>query len=173
MKILITGGSKSGKSAFAERVALLLSGEGPVLYIATMKVKSAEDYDIVHRHEQYRRGKPFTVIEREKDFGTLSFPKSNVALIEDLPNFLANEMFDGGSVERIESGIRHVASMVDHLIIITNEIDSDGIRYAEDTRVYMSELGKLNAMCAAWCDRVVECVAGIPVTLKGEPLRCS
>jgi len=59
------------------------------------------------------------------------------------------------------------------LIIITNEIDSDGFRYAEDTRVYMSELGKLNAMCGAWCDRVVECVAGIPVTLKGEPLRCS
>lgn len=173
MNILVTGGSKSGKSAFAEHLALQLSGGTPVLYIATMKASSDEDFAIVRRHEVYRRDKPFMVVEREKDLEGLVFPKRKVILIEDLPNLVANEMFDGGSVERIESGIRHIASLTDNLILITNETDSDGIRYAEETRTYMCELGRINIECATWCDLVIECVAGIPVTLKGEPLRCS
>ncbi len=173
MNILVTGGSKSGKSAYAERTALQLSGGMPVLYVATMKARSVEDFAIVRRHEAYRRGKPFIVVEQEKDLASLAFQKSKVVILEDLPNLVANEFFDGGSIERIESGIRHVASMAEHLILITNEIDSDGLRYTDKTCAYMRELGRLNAACATWCDLVVECVAGIPVTLKGEPLRCS
>jgi adenosylcobinamide kinase/adenosylcobinamide-phosphate guanylyltransferase len=173
MNILVTGGNKSGKSAYAERTALQLSEGTPVLYIATMKAKSDEDFAIVRRHEAYRRGKPFNVIEQEMDLETLVFQKCKVAMLEDLPNLVANEIFDGGSVGRIESGIRHIASMTEHLILITNEIDSDGIRYTDETQVYMRELGRINAACAVWCDRVIECVVGIPLILKGEPLRCS
>ena len=57
MKILICGGSKSGKSAFAERIALRLPS--PHYYVATMIATDEEDRDRIRRHKAGAAAFPF------------------------------------------------------------------------------------------------------------------
>lgn len=55
-----------------------------------------------------------------------------------------------------------------HLIVVTNELFSDGGDYDRDTLRYLEVLAGLNRTLAARADRVVEVVCGIPVVWKGE-----
>ena len=64
MLILVTGGSGSGKSAFAEQKAVSLAAGGELVYLATMQVYGEEGKKKVERHRQLRRGKGFETIER-------------------------------------------------------------------------------------------------------------
>lgn len=167
MIILLTGGSKSGKSSLAERLCAQLRQGGALHYIATMKVVDAEDRAVVRRHQKMREGKGFVVSECESDFSTLPVSKNATVLVEDLPNALANAMFGHGEVERLFPSIEHLALHAKHLILITNEIASDGIRYDTCTEDYIHKLGALNCACARMADTVAEVVAGIPILLKG------
>lgn len=167
MIILLTGGSKSGKSSLAERLCTKLRDAGPLCYIATMKVVDAEDRAVVQRHQAMREGRGFIVSECEGDFSVLSIPPNATVLLEDLPNALANAMFGDGDIERLFPSIERLAHTARHLILITNELSSDGIRYDDCTNAYIRALGKLNSQCAGIADAVIEVVAGIPVMLKG------
>ena len=53
-----------------------------------------------------------------------------------------------------------------HIIIVTNEVFSDGVDYDEATKSYIRLLGKLNVRLAGLADCVTEVVFGIPVTIK-------
>ena len=55
---------------------------------------------------------------------------------------------------------------VKHLVVVTNEIFSDGESYSKETRAYQENLGKINQAMADMADEVVEVVAGIPVFHK-------
>ena len=167
MNILVTGGSKCGKSSFAEKLALRLASDRFVLYIATMKSVDEEDMSIVRRHRVWRREKPFLVFEQEKNLERLVLPENRVILLEDLPNLIANEMFDGGCADLIVRQLKHVSLQTDNLILVTNEIDADGRTYSDEVRHYMEKTGEINRKCAAWCDIVVECISGCPFILKG------
>ena len=63
MLILVTGGSGSGKSAFAEQKAVSLAAGGELVYLATMQVYGEEGKKKVERHRQLRRGKGCETIE--------------------------------------------------------------------------------------------------------------
>ena len=63
MRILITGGSKSGKSRLAERTAEALAANGPCYYLATMIPKDEEDRKRILTHQVQRAGKPFVTVE--------------------------------------------------------------------------------------------------------------
>ena len=54
------------------------------------------------------------------------------------------------------------------LVIVTNQVGSDGIAYAEGTAAYIEQLGIINRDIAVLADCVIECVYGIPLALKGE-----
>ena len=72
----------------------------------------------------------------------------------------------------IEAKIVHeiavLASQVKDLILVTNDVFSDGIQYSEETMNYMELLGKINQKLFQIADRAVEVVCGIPLILKGE-----
>lgn len=170
MMIVLTGGSKCGKSSLAEKLLLRLGQEDVegMVYLATMQVIDGEDQRIVQRHQRIRAGKGFAVVEQCRSLDTLDLPPETALLLEDAPNVLANEMFGGGGPTCALKGILHLHQHCRHLIIVTNEVGSDGFSYAPETTQYIDELGKLNQALAKAADCVAEVVLGIPQLLKGK-----
>ena len=188
MITLVLGGSGSGKSAYAEH---LLDGKTNKYYIATMQVYDAEGEKKVARHRRLRAGKGFVTIEQPRDIGEVDFSKraqqameppdragQNVterprcALLECMSNLVANEMFREGGfhpevAEKITEGVKNLLSQAKHVVIVTNEIFSDGILYEEESEQYKKELGQINQKLAEMAEEVVEVVYGIPVWHKG------
>ena len=169
MMILLTGGSKCGKSSLAEKLLLRLGADArAMVYVATMQVIDSEDQRIVQRHQRVRAGKGFSVVEQCRDLDTMELPPGAALLLEDVPNVLANEMFGGGGPARALQGILHLQQHCRHLIAVTNEVGSDGLPYAPETMQYIDELGILNQALARAADCVAEVVLGLPQLLKGE-----
>lgn len=194
MITLVTGGSGSGKSAYAE--SLLYSCEGIRYYIATMQIYDAEGEKKVERHRKLRAGKGFLTIESPMNVGKIRFEcageseqaqyrqeaerkvqgssEKKSALLECMSNLTANEMFtkDGMKseeevVEKIVSEIQTLSRKLDNLVIVTNNVFEDGVIYDAGTMEYLRALGRINAALARLADRVAEVVVGIPVELKG------
>lgn len=194
MITLVTGGSGSGKSAYAE--SLLSSCEGIRYYIATMQIYDAEGEKKVERHRKLRAGKGFLTIESPMNVGKIRFAcageseqeqyrqeaerkvqgssEKKSALLECMSNLTANEMFtkDGMKseeevVEKIVSEIQTLSQKLDNLVIVTNNVFEDGVIYDAGTMEYLRALSRINAALAHLADRVAEVVVGIPVELKG------
>ena len=167
MIVLVTGGSGCGKSKWAEKLVASLPTENRV-YIATMQVYDAESVKRVERHRAQRADKGFRTIECEKDLASADIAEGSVVLLEDLVNLMANEMFDGGDVSRIVPALNILAKKCSHLVMITNDVFSDGIDYEESTQEYIRQLAQINNAAAQIADCVVEVVYSIPVCVKGE-----
>lgn len=172
MMILVTGGSKCGKSSAAEG---LLSGfTGEKYYIAAMEPYGEEAQRAIARHREMRRGKGFITIERPRDIGGLILPDNGLprcALLECLTTLCANEMFSPAGItdpsDRLTAGLKSLSEQVERLVVVTNEVAADGIEYPAGTMEYIRIMSRLNARAAALADTVIECVCGIPLTLKG------
>jgi len=167
MIVLVTGGSGCGKSTWAEQLVSSLPEENRV-YIATMQVYDDESVKRVERHRAQRADKGFRTIECEKDLASADIEEGSVVLLEDLVNLMANEMFDGGDVSRIVPALNELAKKCSHLVMITNDVFSDGIEYAESTQEYIRQLAEINKAAAQMADHVVEVVYSIPTQVKGE-----
>lgn len=171
---MITGGSGSGKSAFAE--GLLVSyrdkdTDAPLIYIATMVPYGEETKRKIIRHRGMRAGKGFQTLECYQNLKELAIPENSGILLECLSNLTANEMYmDGGAKEDTKNavieGIRHLTDLSSHVVVVTNEVNSDINGYSQETKAYQKALGTVNVALAAMADRVTEVVYGIPITVK-------
>ncbi|MBQ1440596.1 MAG: bifunctional adenosylcobinamide kinase/adenosylcobinamide-phosphate guanylyltransferase [Clostridia bacterium] len=173
MTILITGGSKCGKSLIGEK--LLSSWSLSKYYIATMLPYGVEAREAIARHRQMRKGKGFETVERYTDIGGLSFPDNCGIMLECMGNLLANEMFEANEpdpCEKIISGIKKLSACAGLIIIITNQVDSDGAEYSKETMLYIKNMGIINSSLAQISDCVIESVFGIPVSVKGGIPEC-
>ena len=194
MITLVTGGSGSGKSAYAE--SLLSSCEGIKYYIANMQIYDAEGEKKVERHRKLRAGKRFLTIESPMNVGKIEFAcageaeqaqyrqeaerkvqgssEKKSALLECMSNLTANEMFTKDGIKSAEEVVGKIVSemqilsqKLDNLVIVTNNVFEDGVIYDAGTMEYLKALGRINAALARLADRVAEVVVGIPVELKG------
>ena len=165
MFTLITGGSASGKSAFAEEHVLKLSGQR--IYVATMEPFGAEDR--IEKHRCQRAGKGFATVERCTNLAGLPLPTDANVLLECLGNLTANELYSsqGGGPGAVLAGVESLLFRCAHLTVVTNEVCSGGTDYAGDTLTYMKELAHINRILAAQADLVAEVVCGLPNVLKG------
>lgn len=172
MIVLLTGGSGCGKSTYAEQLISAMPRENRV-YIATMQVYDEESVRRVARHRAQRADKGFTTVECPKDLASAHIAPGSTVLLEDLPNLLANEIFDGGDPARILPALRTMASKCANLIMVTNDVFADGNQYESSTREYMRLLAQLNAEAGKLADVAAEIVYSIPVFLKGAlPCDC-
>lgn len=179
MLVLITGGSGSGKSAYAEDYITKLSKDCRKYYIATMQVYDEEGQEKVFKHQKMREGKGFLTIEQSTEIHQAvdkmekNTTVENIALLECISNLVANEMFREGQIRNctlvkksIIGGIEELLKTVKDFIIVTNNVFEDGITYDETTTNYISAIGEINQELAKIADKVIEVVVGIPIIVK-------
>lgn len=170
MLTIVTGGSGSGKSAFAEDKVLTF-GEAQRVYIATMHPFDEESHKRIERHRKMRAGKGFETVECYTGLKDVKLPSGCVVLLECMSNLVANEMFEEQgaheqTVKDIMSGIDELVRQAAHVVIVTNEIFSDAVVFDKEMASYLEYLGKINQAVALRANEVVEVVYGIPVYQK-------
>ena len=175
MLILVTGASGSGKSGFAENAAMRFGTR--VAYIAAMKPDGADAQKRIERHRAMRCGKGFHTVERYTDIKSLDV--RTPAILECLPNLLANEMFSpegcgaDSAEDEIAEGIKILAAKCKNLVVVTDEVGADGVTYGAETEKYKKILGSLNRRTARAADEVYEVVCGVPMKIKQEGRSCT
>lgn len=175
MMTLITGGSGSGKSAFAEGYALSMP-HSHAYYLATMEVKDGESRKRVQRHRENRKDGNWRTLEYPRDVAAATShlkESHSVLLLECMSNLVANEMYREGGMEtaahctaQISQDIRTLAAKTDHLVIVTNDVFGDGCAIDPGLREYLRALGEINQQLAKDAEEVIEVVVGIPVYWK-------
>ncbi|MBR7012253.1 MAG: bifunctional adenosylcobinamide kinase/adenosylcobinamide-phosphate guanylyltransferase [Muribaculaceae bacterium] len=164
--ILITGGQRSGKSRYAEELALSLA-DCPV-YVATAHVWDEEFRERVRRHQE-RRGPQWTNIEEEKYLSRQDLT-GRVAVIDCVTLWLTNFFFENQDVDNtLEAVKREFDQFTAHdgtYIFVTNEIGSGGVSVDAVQRRFTDLQGWMNQYIASHADEVILMVSGIPVTVK-------
>ena len=169
MMIMITGGSGSGKSSYAEDCITKISKNCKKYYIATMQVFDEEGKQRIERHKNMRSGKNFKTIEQPCNVENaiekmdIKDPSKRTVLLECMSNLLANEMFSDETIQdrhmimdKIIDGIRQLKNEVRNLVIVTNNVFEDGINYEEGTMEYLRAIGSVNKKLADMADEVIE-----------------
>ena len=163
---IVTGGSASGKSEYAEN---LVPNTGSRVYLATMEPFGAEAETRIARHRKLREGKGFETIECPVNIEkVLEACRGKQVLLEDLPNLVANEMFSSHahSIAGIAEQILDLAHISESLICVTGILTADGRKYDESTMKYLKELAAIERTLAAHADRVIEVACGRGSELK-------
>lgn len=168
---LITGGERSGKSAYAEAEALRLSPQPE--YIATARIWDEEFAERVRRHQE-RRGPEWTNIEEEKALSRHELSGRTV-LIDCVTLWATNFFFDleqdiDRALQEMKAELERLFAQGAHFILVTNEIGLGGVPMDAVQRRFTDLQGWINQYIAARADRVTLMVCGIPVPVKGVPL---
>lgn len=172
MMILIFGGASSGKSRYAEYRLAKLSGS-PKIYAATSEIFDDEMKERVKVHQAMRADKGFMTIEKPRDLRAAKFPAGSSLMIESLTAWTANEMFTSDGVktpghvaEKILADLSVIRENVRDIVIVADDIFSDGGEYDSLTENYVRTLADLLVKIAAVSDEVTEISAGMPITYK-------
>ena len=164
--ILITGGARSGKSRYAEELALSLS-KTPV-YVATAHVWDDEFREWVKKHQE-RRGPEWTNIEEEKQLSKLNLT-GRVAVIDCITLWCTNFFFELQNVDKALDDLkREFNQFTAHdatYIFVTNEIGMGGVSENAVQRKFTDLQGWMNQYVASQADEVILMVSGIPVKVK-------
>lgn len=126
MLYMIFGGSGSGKSEYAEDLAVKLC-PGEKIYLATLQDIDEEMEKRIEDHKTMRKGKHFTTVEQGLALETLDVSGQKLVLLECMTNLLANEMYSPKAQKEepvsdyIMKGIRHIKDQVENLIVIAQD----------------------------------------------------
>ena len=169
MIYLITGGERSGKSRYAQKLALELS-EHPV-YVATAR-KWAGNFEKRIQKHQSERGVQWDNIEEEKHIGNLDL-KNKIVVIDCvtlwLTNFFTDTKYDiETSLTQAKTEFDKIKSMNGTFIFVTNEIGMGVHAGTEIGRKFVELQGWMNQYIAKNVDKVILMVSGIPVIIKNE-----
>ncbi len=163
----ITGGQRSGKSSFAQDMALKNSSK-PV-YLATSRIWDEEHKKRIDRHKA-DRDERWENIEEEKFLSKHNL-SGKVVLIDCITLWLTNFYFDNNS--NIDLSLAEAQKEFDaiikqdaHFIIVTNEIGLGGMPENEIQRKFTDLQGWMNQHIASLADEVYFMVSGIPMKVK-------
>jgi len=167
---LITGGERSGKSRFAQEMAMK---ETPTpVYLATARVWDDEFRLRIERHQR-DRGEQWTTIEEEKFLSRHELAGRTV-VIDCVTLWLTNFFCDAGNDCPLDDILREAREEFDrftrhaaHYIFVSNEIGMGGVPIDPVQRRFTDLQGWMNQYIAARADEVVLMVSGIPVGVKG------
>ena len=192
--ILVTGGQRSGKSTYAEKLALELAAGEQAVYMATSRIWDEEFAHRVQLHKD-RRGPQWINLEEEKYLGRHNVA-GRVVLIDCVTLWSTNFFFDlstedslpdnaGGAVttmsaqqaqdsatlvertlQQIKAEFEKFTAQDATFVFVTNEIGLSGVSENKVQRQFTDLLGWLNQYIASKADEVVFMVSGIPMKIK-------
>jgi len=179
---LVLGGARSGKSAYAERLARESGKE--VVYLATSRAGDAEMAARIDHHRERRPAHWQTVEEELALAASLrAYCAANrIVLVDCLTLWLSNLLFsDGrewpevGSIalpERFHTERAALLALLDgdtpgNIVFVSNEVGMGIVPWGAVSRCFADEAGRLNQDVAARVERVVFVAAGLPLLLKG------
>lgn len=178
MKVLVIGGSKSGKSMLGQDIAKAFEKkDGELYYLATMKPYDKEDLNRIANHLQDRKDYGFTTIEEGLDMKKVSVEISaeDTVLLDSITSLVTNSMFRGKDffdriVEETVEGVNSICEKAGNVVIVSDYVFSDGIVYDSYTEAFRRELGTVNRRLSELSDVVIECSYGNVIYHKGEGL---
>lgn len=181
--ILVTGGDKSGKSAFAEDLAKKVNGN--VLYIATAKVTDEEMEHRILKHKQ-RRPEHWDTLESYINLAEKieeAEKKYNCILLDCITLLLTNLIFEYNKTDDIENmdfielenkivkELEEIAEICSisksEIIIVTGEIGLGIVPIDKLSRYFRDIIGNVNQILAKKANEVYFVVSGIPMKIKG------
>lgn len=174
--VLVTGGSRSGKSGYAQRLAESLAERK--LFVATCPVLDEELRGRVERHRAERAGRGWDTAEEQTALAGVLRAHADypVILIDCLTLWVNNRMFhaEQAGISLTEDDIRDAAldllaacrATVGTVILVTNEIGMGIIPDNAQARRFRDLAGRCNQTVAAGADEAVLLVSGLPLILK-------
>ncbi|ARD48750.1 hypothetical protein SporoP37_11710 [Sporosarcina sp. P37] len=182
----ISGGVRSGKSAYAEHL-LVNQAAGRLVYIASGKATDAEMKQRIDKHKEDRRHANWQTIEQPVNLHEVLplLRSGDLVLWDCLTTWLANELYEGfeegrpcvhrpGCLEqkqqRLLHTIRQMKEIVSQLVIVSNEVLDEWPQYEEETELYRQTIGRLHQNIVEIADTAIEMDHGIPIVWKGAPL---
>lgn len=165
--VLITGGQRSGKSGYAQKLALKLDG-APV-YLATSRVWDDEFRRRVLRHKA-DRGAEWTNIEEDK-YPSRHSLEGRTVVIDCVTLWCTNFFFDNDSdvdlsLRQLKEEFDRLTAQEAYFIFVTNEIGMGGVSPDALQRRFTDLQGWFNQYVASHADEVILMVSGIPVKIK-------
>jgi len=165
--IFITGGARSGKSRYAQQLALERTGN-PV-YVATARIWDAEFKDRVDRHQKNRDHR-WTLLEEEKWLSRLPLD-GKVAVIDCvtlwITNFFSDLKYDiDACLAACNAELEALLRRDTTLLVISNEIGMGLHADTESGRKFTDLQGWINQSFAAKADEVIFMVSGLPLKVK-------
>lgn len=193
---IVTGGSGSGKSAYAEElicqghVRQKVAGSQPagkLIYIATMVPRGEETRLKIKRHRDMRDDKGFVTIECSTnlcqlterggslyhDLEHLNEEEKPSVLLECMSNLVANELYEtkegeSFAVKGIMAGVEGLVRACQNLVIVTNEVCIEVPGNCREMDKYKRILSEINQALCDRADTVTEVIYGIPNCVKGK-----
>jgi adenosylcobinamide kinase / adenosylcobinamide-phosphate guanylyltransferase len=172
--VLVLGGARSGKSAYAET---LLRNESAVDYIATAD-HDPTDQEWVARIAQHRRRRPehWTTVETTDLVDVLTHDGAAM-LVDSITAWLTGAMYRAGMWTSEQGAEERLARAVDELVegwgtavrrvvAVSDEVGSGVVPESASGRQFRDALGDLNQRLAASADEVWLVTAGIPIQLR-------
>jgi adenosylcobinamide kinase/adenosylcobinamide-phosphate guanylyltransferase len=169
MLYFITGGQRSGKSSYAQKLALKMSSN-PV-YLATARIWDDDFRQRVERHQR-DRGSEWTNIEEPLNISDCKVP-GRVVVLDCVTLWLTNLFFDHQDIsvdEVLEMAKEEFGKLITKdvtLIVISNEIGLGGHAESAVARRFTDLQGWMNQHIAGLADVAMLMVAGLPLQLKG------
>ncbi|PCD01259.1 bifunctional adenosylcobinamide kinase/adenosylcobinamide-phosphate guanylyltransferase [Halopseudomonas pelagia] len=170
MQELILGGARSGKSRLAEQLAK--DSGWPVTYIATSQALDGEMSERIRQHQQSRPAE-WALVEEPlalADVLRREAATERCLLVDCLTLWLTNLLLcDDQSrleVER-EALLDCLGALPGRIILVSNETGLGVVPMGELSRRYVDAAGWLHQALAQRCERVLFCIAGLPMALKG------
>lgn len=178
MITLITGGARSGKSSFAEKIAEKRGGK-EVYYLATAEIKDEEMQKRVQKHIK-QRPEEWNTIEAPYKMGeSIShLPSGAVLLIDCITIYISNLIFEDQKTEinleekeiRVKKEIKQIIEIIRKqdmkAIMVTNEVGQGIVPAYKSGRIYRDIAGRINQYLAKQADEVYITFAGLPVEIK-------
>ncbi|MBJ8504198.1 bifunctional adenosylcobinamide kinase/adenosylcobinamide-phosphate guanylyltransferase [Acinetobacter seifertii] len=168
---LILGGARSGKSRLAEQTAI--STQLPVTYVATAQALDPEMQSRI-AHHQNQRPVHWALVE-EPLFLANALKKidqpNQIILVDCLTLWLTNLLLlDDQNVQQFECEqlLKVLPTLESEIILVSNETGLGVVPLGEISRRFVDEAGRLHQALGQIADKVVFCVAGFPMILKGE-----
>ena len=166
MLILITGGARSGKSSFAEKLAADFKN---VTYIATAQPFDDEMLKRIAKH-QSRRPRHWATVEAPFDAHNLiNSLRSDCILFDCLTVYLSNFLCrqpDSDPTDYCKKLRDALKNFNGTSLVVTNEVGSGIVPINALARAFRDHQGFINQQFAADADQVYLCACGLPLRLK-------